>query len=371
MGRRLRLRHPLVAVVGGAAIAIAVGVACSPNSGLPQTVGSGGRTQVSGGGSPEGGAAAPDTGTITTSGGGTVLASGVFSPQNLALDSTNVYWTTSKGVSGAGTIGDAATGTGAIESVPRGGGAITDIIIGLSNPQDIAVASPTLFFSQGASGSSTLDAYTLGSVTITALVAPAPLPMVVYDSTLYWVGATGSGLELASAPTSIGTTSKIGSVSGPYSPIALVTNGGSLFVLATDASRDGYIFQSPLSGGTPTELWHASAAAPVGIAVSGDTVYWSIGSSSYGGEILSVGSEGGTVITLAENVDNPGQLGVSSGTVYFTSDTSGAAGGAVLSVPGGGGSITTLASGLDYPSCLVVDDAVYVGTATTITRVAF
>jgi hypothetical protein len=298
------------------------------------------------------------------------LATGVYSPQAIALDATNVYWTTSKGVAGAGLVGDASAGTGSIETVPRGGGSVSEVVAGLSSPVDLAIADTTFFYSVTGGAGGAVDAYTLGDLATTQVAtASAPeLPMVTYENTLYWATATASTLTVMSVEATGGTIATVVSEGEPYEPVALATNGSSVFVLATGGGSS-YLFSGTIGGsGKATELWHAAVTAS-SLAVYGSTLYWSLANTAEdGGEILAMDATPGTPTILAEHIDNAGALAVASNTIYFLSN---AADGALLSMSTGGGAVTTLASGLDYPSCLVVADAAYVGTASTITRVPF
>jgi hypothetical protein len=128
----------------GVAAAVVAAAACAAKAAAPDTVSSGGG--LSSGGSTVPGAGG-DASAVGVASGVTVLASPVFAPQSLALDSGHVYFTTAMGVTAASTVGDASAGTGAVERVARGGGGAADVVAGLTDPFDVAVTGQTLAFS--------------------------------------------------------------------------------------------------------------------------------------------------------------------------------------------------------------------------------
>jgi hypothetical protein len=358
---RFRLWQTCV-LLGAAALGL-VG-ACQQDETAPPTVGSSGHPVSNGGGSD---ASSVDTSTPVTGSGVTTLASGVVSPQAIALGPTTVYWTTAQVASAGAPVGDAATGTGGIESVPRVGGARAEIIDGLASPGALALSSTTLFFAQGGAGSGTLDSFILGETTLSPIATrlTPPLSMIVDEGVLYWTAGTGTALVTDSVEVSGGKVSVVDSYAGAYDPVAITNVGTTLYIL-TKGAGGASILELPTSGGTPKAIWKDATVTPSDLAVGGTTLYWLVNGTVDGGELLATPTSGGTIVTLASSLENPAQLAVLGDEVYLTSDV---ASGSVLEVSTGGGGITTLAAGLDYPFALAVDDAVYFTTASTVGRV--
>ena len=335
--------------------------ACKPEGPAPEAV-------ASGRGPGAGGGPTPDA---SGGRGATSLATGVFSPRALALGPTTVYWTTSQVRQHGAPVGDASAATGGIESAPRAGGPVTEIVAGLSSPFEVALSGSTLFFSQGGPGAATVESFLLGRTILTNVATgeTPPIPLFVESGILYWASGSGGTLLVQSAPTAGGAKSTVGSQSddaGDGSPVAMVADSASLYVLSATSGGAASILAFPFAGGAAKSLWHANGANPSDLAVLGTTLYWIVDDSSTGGEILSMPTTGGTSTTLAANLASPAKLAVTGTSLYFTE---GVASGAVLSVSTGGGTVTTLASGLDYPYAIAVDDAVYFTTATTVGRV--
>jgi hypothetical protein len=357
-----------VAALGVAGVELVA--ACSAPAAEPATVPSGPDPGGGKGMSGSDGSTGPGTTTSPSGPGVTTIASGVHSPQALALDAAHVYWTTSMSAGSGATISDASTGTGSIERADRSGGGLTEIVTGLVNPLQLAIFNGSFFFAQGNPGAGVIDSFTLTSTIASEYVTTesTPFPMLVYQSTLYWAGSTGSALKVNSIPTLGGTISTLVTDAHAFEPIAIVQQGTAFDILAT-MGGDGFILEVPVAGGTPVQLWRGSGLVPADLAVNGSSLYWSLPSTpNEGGEILGMNaSAGASVVTLATHLDHPTKLASSGGELYATTFV---ASGAVLALGLGGGAVTTLASGLDYPLPIVVDDAIYFGTATTVGRVA-
>jgi hypothetical protein len=354
----------LRALVGSTALAMLGGIgACQQQAAAPPLVFSGGH--LGGGGGVQD---ASSSDGFVVADGVTTLTTGVVSPQAIALGPSSVYWTTAEVAGGGALIGDASTGTGGIESVPRTGGDRSEVIAGLANPGALALSDVTLFFAQGESEAGALDSFLLNGTTITPVAThqSPPLPMAIASGSLYWVGGTGTTLETESVSVSGGGVAVLDSYAGDFNPLAVQTDGQTVYVL-TKGSDGASIFKLPASGGAPTRLWHDTTLTPSDMALAGTALYWLVNGSAEAGEILTMSVSGGSPVTLVTGLDNPAKLAVLDGTIYLTSDV---AAGSILSVSTGGGAITSLATGLDYPFALAVDDAVYFTTASTVGRVA-
>jgi hypothetical protein len=299
------------------------------------------------------------------------LAAGLSSPQAVVLGPDNVYWTTAKAVSTAGSVGDASAAPGSIETVLRIGGGVEEIVVGLSNPGPLALVGSTLFFGTSSGGEGTLGAFTIGTTKLDTITAgqPAAFPIVTNVNALDWATGTGATFAVASVPSidpAATAITRIGGSASSYVPLALTVLGSSAYVLAT-AAGTAYILEVTPGTGDVGVLWSEAGATPVDLTGNGAALYWTLSNTpTEGGEVLTTSTGGGSVVTLASNVDRPAKIALHDDTLYFTSNV---ASGAVLSVSTSGGAVSTVASGLDYPDSLAVDDAVYVATSSAIVKV--
>jgi hypothetical protein len=83
-------------------------------------------------------------------GGGTAtpIASGQISPRGVAVDSTNVYWT-----SGGFGIGD-----GVVMKVPLGGGTLTELASGQAGPNAIVVDATSVYWTNSVNTNTVMKA---------------------------------------------------------------------------------------------------------------------------------------------------------------------------------------------------------------------
>jgi hypothetical protein len=116
----------------------------------------------------------------------------------------------------------------------------------------------------------------------------------------------------------------------------------------------------PVTGGTPTTLV-SNQDYPWAIAVDNNNVYWTnygnsgavSGGMTTTGAVLQAPIGGGTVVTLAQGLEDPYGIALDAQNVYFTTY----AGGRVKKVPIGGGTVVVLAEGLNNPCYIAVSGA--------------
>jgi hypothetical protein len=109
---------------------------------------------------------------------------------------------------------------------------------------------------------------------------------------------------------------------------------GNLGALGGDnlpSPETGAVMQVPIGGGTVTTLASAQAI-PIGIAVSGGTVYWAQYGFSVPGLIMSARSGGGSVVPLVAGLDDPFAVTISGNTIYWTNTPSSNGSGTILSL---------------------------------------
>jgi hypothetical protein len=261
-----------------------------------------------------------------------VLATVVYgSPVSLALDPTYVYWT--EGGS-----------SGAVRQVKRTGGAATTYDGALSNPQIIKVSDPYIAWSaSGATtGTGTVSLQDVGSPSTPGSGLTAPFGVGIDSATLYWVSSAGGGASVQSEYLAGGTLNDLGVATGGFLPQGLAVNATSIYFVAYLTGGGGGLFELPVTGGTPTEIWTGdSTSQPVDVTLDASNVYWT---DQGDGAVYSMPLGGGTVSTMASKstVTGPVRIAVDSTNVYF-SDTAGMA---LYKVAIGGTTPTALVKGL-------------------------
>jgi hypothetical protein len=193
------------------------------------------------------------------------------------------------------------------------------------------------------------------------------LNAITTDSTnVYWVnGASGSNGTIVATP--IGTKSGAVIYSKQAFPEAIATDGVNVywanwgtFDSSGNSNVDGTISQGPIGGGKAIVL-AKDLAAPSCMVVDSTSVYWTnlgrLGGDNLpaldSGSVMQVPIGGGKVVTLSAKEDVPVGIALSGKTVYWTEYGLGAPG-RVLSVPKGGGKVVPLVTGLENPYSLAL-----------------
>jgi hypothetical protein len=196
--------------------------------------------------------------------------------------------------------------------------------------------------------------------------APYLNSLAIDAKNVYWVeGASGNDGSVMWAP--IGSATPQPLYTNQYLPEAIATDGTNVywaswgtFDATGHSNNDGTISQGPVTGGTPMVL-ASNLSAPASIAIDANNVYWTcvgqLGSDNLPapntGSVMQVPIGGGTVITLASAQPIPLGIAVSGGTVYWTQYALSAPG-LILSVPAGGGTVVPLVAGLPDPFSITV-----------------
>jgi hypothetical protein len=279
------------------------------------------------------------------------------SPVSLALDPTYVYWT--EGGS-----------SGAIRQVKRTGGAAATLDGTLSYPQIVKVDDPYVTWSASgaSSGNGTVSLQHIGSPTTPGTSLTAPFGVAIDGASIYWVSSAGGGVTAWSAPLSGGAGGSLGVATGAFVPQGMAVSASSIYFVAYLSGGGGGLFQLPITGGTPTEIWTGdSASQPVDVTLDSNNIYWT---DQGDGAVYSMPLDGGTVSTMASKptVTGPVRIAVDSTNVYF-SDTAGMA---LYKVAIGGTTPTALVKGLGVVGVAAddSDSSVYFSSSTEILSVA-
>jgi hypothetical protein len=203
-------------------------------------------------------------------GGGTpiTLASELDSdPQCIAVNANSVYWMTTQST---------------VMSVPLGGGTPTTLATGqltCGNGVGLAVDSTDLYWTTGEQGSVMTMPIGGGAATTLFYDWWSDNGGIAVDGTsVYW--ANGSAGALMSVPVHGGTPTTV--ASSQYTPSGVAIDSASIYW--TDP-WSGAVARAPLSGGTVTTLAFGVPWAEPGtyaIASGGGYVYWTNGSSVIG-----------------------------------------------------------------------------------------
>ena len=196
--------------------------------------------------------------------------------------------------------------------------------------------------------------------------APYLNAMTSDSQNLYWVqGASGNNGAIVKTP--IGSTSGTQIFTGQSLPEAVATDGTNVywanwgtFDAQGNSNNDGTIQKGSVNGGTAVTL-AKNLAAPACIAIDTQNVYWTnlgkLGGDNLpalnSGSVMQVPIAGGSVITLASQESVPVGIAVAGNTVYWTEYGLGSPG-LVVSAPKGGGTLVPLVANLRNPYSLVL-----------------
>jgi hypothetical protein len=331
-------RHELLiylSVLGFGSVALAA--ACSSLSPYPGEDPTGGyqagyQVGTTGGGPTPVDAGEPGDGEIFTDGDlgdgavpvcpGCKLIATAEDPQSITLDTSNVYWTQGMNTSGGLPI----AGTGSIMQAPRAGGAATATVPGLTGPLIAKQANSWLAWSAFSGTSGGQSSVSLVAIPPTTPTTPGSAQNSAYgvalDSTnVYWVStdATSDVLVQASPLTGGGATTLGTTTGGVYEPFGMAVSSSSIYFVAYLMGGGGGLFQLPIGGGTPSEVWTGgSMSKPLDVAIdpSMTNVYWT--DFTMNGAVYSMPVGGGAVSTVASAIAFPAEIAVDSTNVYFT-----------------------------------------------------
>jgi hypothetical protein len=337
-------------------LAIACAVACSQNEVMPPMLGDfDGSIPV-----PPGGSIGDGGGNVEAGEAGTVTTLAVASnPKGLFLASGYVYYT------------NYATGAadGSVSAVPTTGGAQADLATGLTAPWAITVGAGNAFFTQSPTSGT-------GGVYSVATTGGTPTPVmatttgavgIVSDGTnLYWtLDAGGGGTSIEMVALGGGTPKDILDIGGDITPTALTLSGTSLFI-GTTGTQAAVLTGLTTGTGNLTELDTPTTVTMGDVVASATNVYVTVDDIAPNGAIVSYPRGTGSPQTIAASLNHPQRMALDGTNLYFTDP----AGGNVWLVDLTTNTASIFASGLNAPLPIAVSDALYVGDADAIVRIA-
>jgi hypothetical protein len=258
------------------------------------------------------------------------LATGQHTPIGLAVDATNIYWTTSDGN---------------VMKAPISGGAATVLAAGQRSPWGIAVDAANVYWANAASlGQVMTVPIAGGEPTVLVDQQRRPVHLAVADGVLYWANQLAG--TVMSVPVTGGTPTLLADKQGQL--VAITVESRTLY---WSSIGQGVIRSLPLgTGGTIATIADDQDAAA--LFVRDATVYWanvelvndvaSVFKLPAGGEPVALGSGPGPYAAVADAQH-----------VYWTDETAGT----VTKVPVGGGDATVIAKDQASVSELAIDGA--------------
>jgi hypothetical protein len=295
---------------------------------------------------------------------------GLTGAVRMALDDTNVYWT--------------SAGDGTVRVVPKQGGAVTVLASDIPSPWGIAVNATTVFFtSEGTTAGSFMDGAVLevavgkgsGTGTHPGVVAKnrsRPRMLKLDAANVYWLdyGVAAADGILARCPLSgCGAAGPIPLQTTLQTPYGLAVSTSAVFFTVSGA---GAVLSVPIAGGVATGLSNGQDG-PSGIAVDSSLAFWaSVDDGTISSEPLVSG--GGLSNTVATVQGFPQDVATDGTYVYFTDTQTVPAEGAVMRCPVAGCTGAPLPLAADTPTALdVAVDATFIywlGSDGTLMRAA-
>jgi len=203
------------------------------------------------------------------------LASGQLLLQSLAIDDTNVYWTTGSTVMSVPLAGDGSPVTLASGPGTNGLVAVNSTSVYWTNFQIIgSPPTSTLAFLYRVARSPSATPQQIASYTCEGIYG-----LAADESNVYWVNPcletdAGQGSAIMKKPEAGGPTVTLASVTGPAGPLAIdsanayFASGYGVFPAAANLMR------VPLAGGTTTALTTTGEYSPVWLVSDGANLYW-------------------------------------------------------------------------------------------------
>jgi hypothetical protein len=249
-------------------------------------------------------------------------------PWAIAADANNVYWTNYGNNTANMSGGDTTVGT--VMQASLSGSNVITLATGLEDPYGIAVDATNVYFTTYAGGrvKKVPIGNTAGNSAVTVLAQGLSNPayIAVSGGNVYWTNyGDGTVDSISTSLTAPGTPNVLATDAAGQNANGIAVSGGDVFYAASN--DPGAVYRVTTAGAANTSL-AGMQNTPWGVAVGNGNLYWTTFSNP--GSLMSVPTTGGMAVTLGNNFNDPTAVAVDSTGVY----TAGA-GGHVWRITGG------------------------------------
>jgi hypothetical protein len=269
-----------------------------------------------------------------SSGGPEVYGASQKTPYGIAVNATTLFWASDETTNGkllSVPLAPPALGSGVDGGDGGAPRAITEVATGQLSPNGVAIDDKNVYWTTSgapnASNGTVVMAPLAGGAPITlATGRRSPVALAVDATTVYWVDA-GFGVSdgaVLKVPISGGRVITL--AGGQNGPIAVAVDGANVYWTRAgpgdSSAQNGSIVRVAIEGGDFITL--ASGQLPLrGLAVDSTAAYWTVSRGEGTGAVLTRDLAGGAIDTLVSGLNFPLDLATDSTSLYWTDTQAG------------------------------------------------
>jgi hypothetical protein len=258
----------------------------------------------------------------------TTIATNQDWPWAIAVDDNNVYWTNyDNDAADTGGPGAGQTTSGTVMKMAlTGGGSPVALDTGLQEPWGLAIDATNVYYTTAGGGrvkSVPIASTGTGPVTVLATGQSTPLGIAVDGTSVYWAN-NGVGTVSSASKTAgdAGTVKVLTSAAAATNVVGVAVNSTSIFFATTDGMTTSVVAYMPLAGSNSPTVLASGQDQSFGITLDGTNVYWTGNDNTPAGNVSSTplpgGTGSGTVTKLATSITYPTAIAVDPLGVYYT-----------------------------------------------------